>query len=153
MDMIFRFWDRIQNRWTVITSGQAIKRQDYNHLFVTFNTNDNLVESIIPTQSIGEKDKNGKKIFVGDWVHNKHDELFLIQHDGICIYAERWIPDYRCMGDCCTNRKTSCWTSEVITPLYSVLIECEVVGNQFENPDLYKTFYQEKEGEVNVKEN
>ena len=147
MEMAFRFWDVLQNRWTVVTVGQAIKRNAYSFIFTSFNIHDNLTETIIPTQAIGEVDKHGKKIFVGDWIHNGLDELFVIRHDGICIYAERYIPDYRCMGDCCVDGKTGCWTSEIISPLYSVLHDCEIVGNEFENPDLYKIFYEKKDQE------
>ena len=149
MEMVFRFWDRLAKRWTVVTCGEPIKTTVYPFTYTTFDHNDNLLKSIVPTQAIGENDKHGKKIFVGDWIHNKHDELYLIQHDGVCIYAERFIPDYRCMGECCADGKIGCWTSESISPLYSVLADCEVVGNEFEHPELYQTFFgeQKKEGE------
>lgn len=143
MEMIFRFWNNLQKKWVDITCGQVIKRKEYHFPYTIFGKDD-LTETIIATQSIGITDKNGKKIFVGDWIHNKFDELYLIQHDGEKLYALRYIPDYRCQCQNCIEGKDICYTTECIDPLYSVLNECEVVSNEFEHPELYKTFYNEE---------
>lgn len=95
------------------------------------------------TQDIDYKDKNKRKIFVGDWVFDDEDkELYLVLFDGEKLFARRYITDYRCYCENCQsdNPKVYCWTHEDLDLYYALSSNAVVVGNMFEHPDLYATF-------------
>lgn len=82
-------------------------------------------------QYTGLKDKNGKKIFEGDVVEYEDESPSNYEyHDNLIMNR----------GAICYSDGTFYWTNAVATTLednvYDGVLDCKVIGNVFDNPEL-----------------
>jgi hypothetical protein len=140
MDMEFRFWDHDQGGWTILNGHISVENRNFQIFYL--KPKDSKIRIEI-TQGIGHKDQDDKKIFVGDWIENKHKDgsggLYLILHQGDKLIARTYMIDTKCYCDTCMdeNKQVDCWTYEDLSLFYA-LHNPKIVGNMFEHPNLYK---------------
>ena len=121
----FRAWDKRNKQMLTVaqfvfdTRGEAYlekspiiaRDKDYNHYSGDF-------ESMEIMQFTGLKDKNGKEIYEGDIVKFRNPVYAEIIYLKGCFFAGNEF-----LGD---------------RPLYNIKIPYEVIGNIYENPELFK---------------
>ena len=76
-------------------------------------------------QSTGLKDKNGKEIFEGDIVDYKGRKALVSWHGSYASFIYRFVDELQ--------KRNAEWN-----PLYLAYIRCEVIGNIYENPELWE---------------
>lgn len=139
-----RFWDEVRKKWTWIIA-EKTESKDYPHPIMVLDGVD-VHEKITISQCIDEYDIDGKKIFVGDWVKKvgiDQGEIFRIINNGEQYQVRRYMIDYRCQCDGCTSGNYPCWTYEDL-PLFYGTGNVKVIGNLFEDPELYRTYHQKR---------
>lgn len=76
-------------------------------------------------QSTGLKDKNGKEIFKGDIVDYKGRKALVSWHGSYASFIYRFVDELQ--------KRNAEWN-----PLYLAYMRCEVIGNIYENPELWE---------------
>ena len=76
-------------------------------------------------QSTGLKDKNGKEIFEGDIVDYKGRKALVSWHGSYASFIYRFVDELQ--------KRNAEWN-----PLYLAYMRCEVIGNIYENPELWE---------------
>ncbi|MFS9187245.1 YopX family protein [Streptococcus infantis] len=76
-------------------------------------------------QSTGLKDKNGKEIFEGDIVDYKGRKALVSWHGSYASFIYRFVDELQ--------KRNAEWS-----PLYLAYMRCEVIGNIYENPELWE---------------
>jgi len=76
-------------------------------------------------QSTGLKDKNGKEIFEGDTVDYKGRKALVSWHGSYASFIYRFVDELQ--------KRNAEWN-----PLYLAYMRCEVIGNIYENPELWE---------------
>ena len=95
--------------------------------------NDSIMNDNIPVypdeiklmQSTGLKDKNGKEIFEGDIVDYKGRKALVSWHGSYASFIYRFVDELQ--------KRNAEWN-----PLYLAYMRCEVIGNIYENPELWE---------------
>lgn len=76
-------------------------------------------------QSTGLKDKNGKEILEGDIVDYKGRKALVSWHGSYASFIYRFVDELQ--------KRNAEWN-----PLYLAYMRCEVIGNIYENPELWE---------------
>nr|DAZ33825.1 MAG TPA: YopX protein [Caudoviricetes sp.] len=76
-------------------------------------------------QSTGLKDKNEKEIFEGDIVDYKGRKALVSWHGSYASFIYRFVDELQ--------KRNAEWN-----PLYLAYMRCEVIGNIYENPELWE---------------
>ena len=76
-------------------------------------------------QSTGLKDKNGKEIFEGDIVDYKGRKALVSWHGSYASFIYRFVDELQ--------KRNAEWN-----PLYLAYMRCEVIGNIYEDPELWE---------------
>ena len=76
-------------------------------------------------QSTGLKDKNGKEIFEGDIVDYKGRKALVSWHGSYASFIYRFVDELQ--------KRNAEWN-----PLYLAYMRCEIIGNIYENPELWE---------------
>ena len=76
-------------------------------------------------QSTGLKDKNGKEIFDGDIVDYKGRKALVSWHGSYASFIYRFVDELQ--------KRNAEWN-----PLYLAYMRCEIIGNIYENPELWE---------------
>lgn len=90
--------------------------------FLDFNVP---INGITLMQSTGLKDKNGKEIFEGDIVDYKGRKALVSWHGSYASFIYRFVDELQ--------KRNAEWN-----PLYLAYMRCEVIGNIYENPELWE---------------
>jgi uncharacterized phage protein (TIGR01671 family) len=137
MNEIFKFraWDKTLNKWASIASFILLKHvNDGKHTYIFPYQDD---ERFIIQQFTGLKDKNGKEIFEGDIVKEKHFEDWSDKEGFDCFGVVRHNVYIDSAGNQFSGFKT--FPNLENNEGYAgnpIKENTEVVGNIFENPDL-----------------
>lgn len=119
----FRAWDSWRKRMSVVdriyidTEGVRLY-DDFGEYWRDFRD----VELM---QSTGLKDKNGKEIFEGDIVDYKGRKALVSWHGSYASFIYRFVDELQ--------KRNAEWN-----PLYLAYMRCEVIGNIYENPELWE---------------
>ena len=84
-----------------------------------------LAEDLVLMQSTGLKDKNGKEIFEGDIVDYKGRKALVSWHGSYASFIYRFVDELQ--------KRNAEWN-----PLCLAYMRCEVIGNIYENPELWE---------------
>lgn len=76
-------------------------------------------------QTTGLKDKNGKEIFEGDIVDYKGRKALVSWHGSYASFIYRFVDELQ--------KRNAEWN-----PLYLAYMRCEIIGNIYENPELWE---------------
>lgn len=118
-DIRFRFWNREQNRFFYADTLQSIT-------FVSKLAGNIPLNWMVHQQYTGIKDKRGEEIYEGDILLRKNDNYYQVKW-GVTGW---WM--YQEIGELLDMYLYQ-------MPIDSIrYIECEIIGNIFENPDLIK---------------
>ncbi|MDN5025097.1 YopX family protein [Streptococcus sp. SO4] len=90
--------------------------------FLDFNVS---INEIILMQSTGLHDKNGKEIFEGDIVDYKGRKALVSWHGSYASFIYRFVDELQ--------KRNAEWN-----PLYLAYMRCEIIGNIYENPELWE---------------
>ena len=119
----FRAWDSWRKRMSVVdriyidTEGVRLY-DDFGEYWRDFRD----VELM---QSTGLKDKNGKEIFEGDIVDYKGRKALVSWHGSYASFIYRFVDELQ--------KRNAEWN-----PLCLAYMRCEVIGNIYENPELWE---------------
>ena len=119
----FRAWDSWRKRMSVVdriyidTEGVRLY-DDFGEYWRDFRDGELM-------QSTGLKDKNGKEIFEGDIVDYKGRKALVSWHGSYASFIYRFVDELQ--------KRNAEWN-----PLCLAYMRCEVIGNIYENPELWE---------------
>lgn len=83
------------------------------------------IGNAILMQSTGLKDNNGKEIFEGDILDYKGRKALVRWHGSYASFIYRFVDELQ--------KRNAEWN-----PLYLAYMRCEIIGNIYENPELWE---------------
>jgi uncharacterized phage protein (TIGR01671 family) len=131
----FRAWDKTNKKMLILQPIRTMVSEDCFVLPVYEGLSHDGIENYELMQYTGLKDKNGKEIYEGDVVKT------FWQHDGVECH------DYELTGEIVWNKEDACFSLDcsdqtirfITTYEREELIDIEVIGNIYENPELLNT--------------
>ena len=138
-----RFWSAIDRKWlSALEMSWMTVEENYTHPYMMLLKDEHSTD-IHVTQSV-DKDKNDKLIFVGDYIIHDDGTIFEICWDGEKILARQYIIDTKCYCEDCQSGKYNCYTYEDLSIYLAIGKNVRVIGNIFEDRDLYMRYGKEK---------
>lgn len=138
MEIDFRAWSHKwkkliyngQDGYTIDVLGKTIWKESADDEVITLQ------------QFIGLKDKNQRKIFAGDY-------LKITEGEGIWIFKVVYVPTKACFSLSSPNRFMDIMAASFSSKLTELYVDSiEVIGNEYENPEIEEILSKKYEAEV-----
>ena len=121
----YRAWDKELQTMLDVSLIDFKKRVLVGEHWKFGETNFMSFDDIKLMQSTGLKDKNSKEIFEGDILDYKGRKALVSWHGSYASFIYRFVDELQ--------KRNAEWN-----PLYLAYMRCEVIGNIYENPELWE---------------